>query len=793
MTEAAGPRPFTGADELIYSTLKPEGIPSRMVQVRYKPATTQTINPGDSVSFLINSAGFLDPQTTFINIEVDFSNLADHVIAQIDGSALSFFRSMVINCRGTELERIHELDVLSNILTSAKISNNRKFLHTYEGSGMSNFFADSHFCKMENGVGISKTRVSLRPTLSYNDAYISSGATTYFLNTSSLPQVNASVQTVISYKEPFVVSGGSSQPILYTSNWGYSPFSDTKPFNYTMGASIETANSGLFGRDKYQSLNSKLTWSSNPSMSDLSWVWTNVTSYSKAKIHQRLGAGIGNCIVAHHPNIPLKVAAGNYYFPESLDPRLDIVENVEMGTGQCWEVNKNVGRNYFALYGRDGIEVITDADIVTGTTCKQMTNSSLSNNTAEPVFTNGKIAWWLPLTDIPVKQQMPTDENTIYLFPGVSPPAGYIKVTDIFMRYERPSFAAGVFDRIPISKALFSVPLPSGLIGALMPENAYKLIPLRAFPNLSIEFIISQYPIFTSGFCNSNANSQTNQPSRNFMITSMELVTTQYVFSPDTENAILANYNSGQTLYIHSHSFVLGPPMVIQANQIPGSIQINYGFDSLKAVLIAFIPLDFVNFSWCRKQYRISMNITKIQLKIGLDYIPPIGGFANGGNVNVLNGQSNLYWRRPNNEHLIELQKCFGFYDDTNAASGINAINFAPNGRPYAPDNDSSKTTTSTDSMGYSYQACFCQYGWPLWHENRCKAECVYGIDTESLQKSTMLSGVNTINNKPFDLILEYESDAGAVFPRNAQMYIFLWFDFVCSFNRDGLSIVGKS
>ena len=48
--------------------------------------------------------------------------------------------------------------------------------------------------------------------------------------------------------------------------------------------------------------------------------------------------------------------------------------------------------------------------------------------------------------------------------------------------------------------------------------------------------------------------------------------------------------------------------------------------------MVLFYPLDFQNMSFCRKHYRISNNITKLQLRLNMDYFPsqPLSG--NGGN-----------------------------------------------------------------------------------------------------------------------------------------------------------------
>jgi len=134
-----------------------------------------------------------------------------------------------------------------------------------------------------------------------------------------------------------------------------------------------------------------------------------------------------------------------------------------------------------------------------------------------------------------------------------------------------------------------------------MPTEAYKLIPMEIFPNMTLEFQMSPWAFFTSGYCTSTTNSLINQPKRQYRVTRFELVTDQYVFEPAINSVILEQFKAGANLFFHSHSFRLGPTYNISKNQIPGVIQINMGFDSLKAVLIIFLARDYEIYTWCRR------------------------------------------------------------------------------------------------------------------------------------------------------------------------------------------------
>lgn len=49
--------------------------------------------------------------------------------------------------------------------------------------------------------------------------------------------------------------------------------------------------------------------------------------------------------------------------------------------------------------------------------------------------------------------------------------------------------------------------------------------------------------------------------------------------------------------------------------------------------------------------------------------------------------------------------------------------------------------------------------GLPLFHETRCIGKCVYGLDCETMSNDfSVLSGLNTTDFKPFNIVLEVDS-----------------------------------
>ena len=73
--------------------------------------------------------------------------------------------------------------------------------------------------------------------------------------------------------------------------------------------------------------------------------------------------------------------------------------------------------------------------------------------------------------------------------------------------------------------------------------------------------------------------------------------------------------------------------------QIPGNTPVNNSYiignnsTHLNEIVALFVANDYQTYSFCRKHYRLSNNITKFWSKIGIDYWPPQPNKGNGGNA----------------------------------------------------------------------------------------------------------------------------------------------------------------
>ena len=65
---------------------------------------------------------------------------------------------------------------------------------------------------------------------------------------------------------------------------------------------------------------------------------------------------------------------------------------------------------------------------------------------------------------------------------------------------------------------------------------------------------------------------------------------------------------------------------------VTGNWGINLSVQSMAAVICIFIANDYQKYTFCRKQFRLSNNITSMQLKFNTNYYPPQPLTGNAGN-----------------------------------------------------------------------------------------------------------------------------------------------------------------
>lgn len=265
------------------------------------------------------------------------------------------------------------------------------------------------------------------------------------------------------------------------------------------------------------------------------------------------------------------------------------------------------------------------------------------------------------------------------------------------------------------------------------------------------------------------------------------------------DNLVLNSMNSENGLNFHTTSWYLGPQYSLSPGSNPqGTYQLNLGFESLKTLILMFLPQDYLKYTFLRKLYRVNCGITSIQLRIGMELYPslPLKGHA---------GTSSHYpasYQHTNNaEYLISLQKSFQKFQNKDEDIAINSINFAVNQRYWDPISSqyASVLSTSTVNQATSFSPYLIS-SMPLIHENRCKGKALFCLDLESMSENPrIISGLNTLKNKPFEILLNSDSSSyyfsgkeSAKNTENVQMYIWCQYDMVVQLKKYGIKIMGK-
>lgn len=130
----------------------------------------------------------------------------------------------------------------------------------------------------------------------------------------------------------------------------------------------------------------------------------------------------------------------------------------------------------------------------------------------------------------------------------------------------------------------------------------------------------------------------------------------------------------------------------------------------------------------------------------------------------------------------MKLYEAFGKLHDINQDCFINTRNFAINDRCYDPTCVLSGVKTDQGVAAYDplemmqVNNLHTGFGLSKFHEERWVGKSIFIIDLQNLKNNgNVIAGVNTINNKIFDLIIE--AGSGTNFPRNSMMYVWAYYD----------------
>ncbi len=323
----------------------------------------------------------------------------------------------------------------------------------------------------------------------------------------------------------------------------------------------------------------------------------------------------------------------------------------------------------------------------------------------------------------------------------------------------------------PIQAKTFYIPVLSGILGSLMPAQCYKLLPLRAFKELMLQYQLAEHALFTSWH-------NTDQKYRKFKMVNCNLFMEVAQFYDDAIYRAL-DESLAVGISIQTTSWFMSCDQEFRQGTLPSEYILTTGYDSLKSLIFAFYSQDYLRSSAMRKHYRWSCNLKSFQIKNGNDYYP---NDKLAGHAGTNDG------RLTNAIFLHNLKKIFGKHN-TSDQSLINAGNFAVNFREFDCNIAQYEANYWSDTKIYDRLVAagqdilhYCRdagkfvnrifdintehpaYHSSFFYENRVVGRAAFGIDLDAINyEMGVTSGINTTVNRPFLLSIESHTPAAAL------------------------------
>lgn len=121
--------------------------------VRFQPMTSygsSGSSPNNYITFNFKSDGYWDPNSTYINIEIDADTMPDQCIYQLDGSAQSIIGQYIARINGVELIRMREYDEMASFMYDLNLSAEARDSKAGEGLGRNKSTSNSTTTKGAN-------------------------------------------------------------------------------------------------------------------------------------------------------------------------------------------------------------------------------------------------------------------------------------------------------------------------------------------------------------------------------------------------------------------------------------------------------------------------------------------------------------------------------------------------------------------------------------------------------------------------------------------------------------------
>jgi hypothetical protein len=125
-------RPLTNSvpilpPQLTFNSEKLTSITPYIKEIRYSPNTGLSYNYNQTMKFLLNSTGFIDPYGTYLCFDIE--NKSNRPL-QFDNSAHSLISSIIISTNGNVIEEINDYDVISSIIFDSTFNSDSRKLYS---------------------------------------------------------------------------------------------------------------------------------------------------------------------------------------------------------------------------------------------------------------------------------------------------------------------------------------------------------------------------------------------------------------------------------------------------------------------------------------------------------------------------------------------------------------------------------------------------------------------------------------------------------------------------------------
>lgn len=90
-------------------------------------------------------------------------------------------------------------------------------------------------------------------------------------------------------------------------------------------------------------------------------------------------------------------------------------------------------------------------------------------------------------------------------------------------------------------------------------------------------------------------------------------------------------------ILLNCNMWTLGNQYTIaKGDQVTNNWPVACTSQALNEIVVLFVSSDYMKYSFCRKHFRLSNNLTKFQLRVNMQYFPPMPLIGNGGNPNII-------------------------------------------------------------------------------------------------------------------------------------------------------------